>query len=474
MITPRFKLSQDDNIVFVTIHAPFSKISVAEINMDRHSLLFYSKPYYLRLNLPGEIIENEDAKADFDADTNEVTISCPKVVKGEYFKDLDMLTSLLEPKGKRNIDGNKIEVLGEDSSTLETESESDFDWFVEQQIPEEVEPSVSLASYGFASKHSGLFSTLAEELQEILDVKDPDHQSLADKRIDRIAQEKTKFNPGHYLADLFQADEIIPLIEFKIAASDDDWTEAEQDLLKNFPRKDHLIDPDTLQSVYLGLVDIILAYCYDMRSNMDGAESAWTIAKLSGTLSWLEEFTSLQDVAVCFLRRSLCYPMYRNFKLSLKVLEDTVNVFKQGKKRLLKCLLDVFQLFAKSDPRYLLNQLYIQDYCIWIQNCNEETLKSLASSLELMKLSKEDVDLNLADLERAATNLLCADGLDSDSDSSEDLETNFSKLSLKNPGIPMDMLIAAQAAGISASSSSDLDSDDLSEEESSDDSPSEE
>ena len=91
-----------------------------------------------------------------------------------------------------------------------------------------------------------------------------------------------------------------------------------------------------------------------------------------------------------------------------------------------------------------------------------------------MKLSKEDVDLNLADLERAATNLLCADGLDSDSDSSEDLETNFSKLSLKNPGIPMDMLIAAQAAGISASSSSDLDSDDLSEEESSDDSPSEE
>ena len=102
--------------------------------MDRHSLLFYSKPYYLRLNLPGEIIENEDAKADFDADTNEVTIVCPKVVKGEYFKDLDMLTSLLEPKGKRNIDGNKIEVLGEDSSTLETESESDFDWFVEQKF----------------------------------------------------------------------------------------------------------------------------------------------------------------------------------------------------------------------------------------------------------------------------------------------------------------------------------------------------
>ena len=44
--------------------------------------------------------------------------------------------------------------------------------------------------------------------------------------------------------------------------------------------------------------------------------------------------------------------------------------------------MDIFQLFAKSDPRYLLNQLYIQDYCTWIQKSNEETLKSLASGLE--------------------------------------------------------------------------------------------
>ena len=96
----------------------------------------------------------------------------------------------------------------------------------------------------------------------------------------------------------------------------------------------------------------------------------------------LQTFTSLKDVAVCFLRRSLSYPLYRHFKLSLKVIEDTVNIFKQGKKSLLKSLLDIFQLFAKSDPRYLLNQLYIQDYCIWIQNCSEETLKSLAIGLE--------------------------------------------------------------------------------------------
>ena len=292
MITPRFKLSQDENAVFITIHAPFSHISDAEIYMDRQDFRFHSKPYYLRLNLPSEIIENDDAKANFDVDTNEFKIACPKVVKGEYFKGLDMLTSLLEPKGKRKIDENKIEVLEDSSSTLETESESDFDWFLEQKIPEDVEPSPSLASYGFASKHSGLFSTLAEELQEVLDVKDPDHQSIAERRNDRIKQENAEFNPEHYLADLFQSDGVIPLLEYKAPAvnTDDDWTEAEQDLLKNFPRKELLMDSNTLQSVYLGLVDIMLAYSYDMRSNMadHSVESAWTIAKLSGTLSWLE------------------------------------------------------------------------------------------------------------------------------------------------------------------------------------------
>lgn len=292
MITPRFKLSQDENAVFVTIHAPFSHVSDAEIYMDRQDFRFHSKPYYLRLNLPGEIIENDDAKANFDTDTNEFKITCPKVIKGEFFKGLDMLTSLLEPKGKRKIDENKIEVLEEESSTLETESESEFDWFLEQKIPEEVTPSPSLASYGFALKHSGLFSTLAEELHEVLDVKDPDHQSTTEKRNERIQQEKEEFNPEHYLADLFQSNAVTPLLDYGIVPVniDDDWTEAEQDLLKNFPRKDHLIDSNTLQSVYLGLVDIMLAYSYDMRSNMSDhtVESAWTIAKLSGTLSWLE------------------------------------------------------------------------------------------------------------------------------------------------------------------------------------------
>ena len=33
----------------------------------------------------------------------------------------------------------------------------------------------------------------------------------------------------------------------------------------------------------------------------------------------------------------------------------------------LKCLLEILILFNESEPHYLLNELYVTDYCIWIQ-----------------------------------------------------------------------------------------------------------
>ena len=82
------------------------------------------------------------------------------------------------------------------------------------------------------------------------------------------------------------------------------------------------------------------------------------------------------------MRRSILYPLHRNFKLSLKVVQDTRVLLKGGKQPILKCLLHIFHLFNKSEPRYLLNQLYIQDYCIWIQRASEDTLISLGNAME--------------------------------------------------------------------------------------------
>lgn len=41
--------------------------------------------------------------------------------------------------------------------------------------------------------------------------------------------------------------------------------------------------------------------------------------------------------------------------------------FLLGKGAVLKCLLDIHKIFQENDPAYILNDLYISDYCVWIQ-----------------------------------------------------------------------------------------------------------
>lgn len=38
-----------------------------------------------------------------------------------------------------------------------------------------------------------------------------------------------------------------------------------------------------------------------------------------------------------------------------------------GKVCVLKCLLEVHKVFRANEPAYILNDLYVTDYCIWIQ-----------------------------------------------------------------------------------------------------------
>lgn len=92
-------------------------------------------------------------------------------------------------------------------------------------------------------------------------------------------------------------------------------------------------------------------------------------------------FTTIQQTVVCFVRRSLCFPLYRNFKLSQQIVKDVVSILKGGRKSVLHCFLKIYHLFNKSDTRYILNQLYIRDYCVWIQRADEDTIRSLGESL---------------------------------------------------------------------------------------------
>ncbi|XP_071083005.1 protein SHQ1 homolog [Haliotis cracherodii] len=454
MLTPSFELFQDDIFLTIAIKAPFTKVSETEIFIEDSDFKFYSKPYFLRLNLPGNIREDGRETANYDADKGTFTIRAPKQTPGQVFEGLDMLTKLLAPRGDGSAKQPTIEVMGEESMLPSDalDEEEDIDWSVEQTPFIETSVLADGHKYGFGCLRSGVFKRLQSELCEVVDVRDPDSVAPGQRRSQRKEEEANKFDDDHYLADLYQDDIVQHLLSFR-PPWDTLWkqlskggkrrdlvtlTEEEKEKMRKLPNKEYLIDSSLLPSVYLGLVDIIFCYMYSYRvtEGEHNVESGWTISKLSATLSWLETFSSLQEMLVTCYRRCLCFPLHRHWSLLETVTEDTCRVLALGRRQVLKCLLDIQTILTDTDQRYILNDLYINDYCVWIQGVRNEKLDSLAAALRKINLRKSDVDLSLEELEAAAHSAM---------EEQEGVVRKLEKLSLK--------------------ATSDTDSDDSSEED---------
>nr|XP_045600803.1 protein SHQ1 homolog isoform X2 [Procambarus clarkii] len=496
MLTPKFEATQDDSHLTVKIFAPYSRISDAEIDIDGKSFTFYSSPYYLRLTFSSKLVDSELEKhtATFDADSGAFVVVCEKETPGEHFSNLDMLTTLLTPHGATGVNKPLIEVVGDDGGDgddeEEEEGDDEFNWIYEQTLPED-NPVTAGHKYGFANNTTGVFTTLQSELKGVVDVVDPDNKSVSQRREEKITQELTLFDEDHYLADYFEVDTAQQCVEFipefysitsdEVELSDED----KEDLLK-LPRKEHLLDKEAKSVVYLELVDIVYAWCYNHRVTLgeNCAESAWNVAKLSSTLSWLDSFNHLKDVAINSVRRSLVFPLVRNWLLSEEVLKDTSQILSLGHKKVLKCLLEIQRFFNLSEPRYLLNQLYITDYCVWIQKVKDNKLMSLADSLKKVKVNKSDVCLDLEDLEVAAHYVLEEEENDalSSTENVNNLVTGFGGLTIIENGAALKgndneeapvqrAALLSNREGLSHLSDSDSSSSD-SDSEDTDDSPS--
>ncbi|XP_076039747.1 protein SHQ1 homolog [Oratosquilla oratoria] len=455
MLTPRFTLTQDSETVTINIKAPFARVSDAEVNVDDESFTFYASPYYLRLTLPGKLVDSEQEKhkAHYDADSGVFVITCQKQTPGENFQGLDMLTSLLTPPGTSGVNKPLIEVIGGDDqgeALLGDESDDMEDWYYEQHLPEENTVILSGQKYGFAGTHSGVFSSLRSELIEVVDVKDPDSKSVSVRRAERNLKELEAFNEDHYLADYFDKDGLEPYLSFtpaftKLQPGEVKLNDEEQEALLKLPRKEFLMDKEARSFVYLSLVDLIYCWCYNHRITLgeNCSESSWNIAKLSSTLTWLDSFTHVRDVVCSCVRRSLIFPLVRNWDLTTAVLKDTAQILSLGRNQVLKCLLEIQKIFSGSEVYYLLNQLYITDYCIWIQRVKNNKLTALADSVRKVKLSKNRVGLELEELEAAGHLVLEEEEEDEDNEETALLCNHMDQLTI----IPNAQVQGLQAAG---------------------------
>jgi hypothetical protein len=83
-------------------------------------------PYFLRLHLPGAVLEDDASSASYDPGPGTLTVVLTKETAGQDFPDLDLLAKLLAPPPKEKEGGPSIEVIssedveGADDENLST------------------------------------------------------------------------------------------------------------------------------------------------------------------------------------------------------------------------------------------------------------------------------------------------------------------------------------------------------------------
>jgi hypothetical protein len=112
VLTPRFRLTQDQDYVLLSISLPYIRVSTAENVVDGCEFSFFCKPYLLKLTFPYELDENEELnKAVYDPNVEHGTlsVSLKKKTRGQHFPDLDMTTHLLQQMNRKKSKGPAIQ-----------------------------------------------------------------------------------------------------------------------------------------------------------------------------------------------------------------------------------------------------------------------------------------------------------------------------------------------------------------------------
>ncbi|KAG1100734.1 hypothetical protein G6F42_017613 [Rhizopus arrhizus] len=479
MITPTFKVDQDDNSVQITVNTPYVRAQDVDLYVEGTEFRFYLRPYFLRLHFPGNIVEDDNSKAVYDPSAGQFNIRVTKETKGEHFADLDLLTKLLARTGeKTTATGNEpkkplIEVVGgvdnDQMNEDEIQDAIDFNWELPQEVPSTDEQLSITTHYGFNNQYNGYFTHVHETMNEINEINEPEKSTVESRREQRIASENTHFDEDHYCMDFVNDEEINELCKFKTmfakelkrvqknqkneeakqakkpliqevdpndASGDLDmdnlsiedtkdtllkFSSKEEAMMRDLPNKEYLLSYE--KGTYLGLVDLMFAYAYNHRitEGDSNVESVWCIGRISPTLSSLEQFTVLKDVLISSYRRALTYPLYRNLSLCEKVLQDVYIMFKLGKRAILKALLDMKNLFDHHDVYYVYSKIYLDDYCVWIQHANDNVLRTLAHELHHFQVKKDELGWDLEELEEIAKQMRDMEG-EMEQDNEQDMQ----------------------------------------------------
>ena len=121
-------------------------------------------------------------------------------------------------------------------------------------------------------------------------------------------------------------------------------------------------------------------------------ESSWTYVKLAPTFSCLVRYESALEAFTSAIRRSLCYGLYRNFDFALSCAQEVSRVIEEdGIPGVLHILLQIRKSLAvETHYRYLLNNLFMDDYCRFLKDLLEAKEEEEIPKKESNKWTKKD------------------------------------------------------------------------------------
>lgn len=454
MITPKFSVTQDDDFIYINVQISTIRFDAAGLEMvaEGNVFVFHLSPYYLRLRFPYEVVDDERATAKYQAQDESIHIQLPKLEKGKFFEDLDVPTKLLARHGdlvgadeisQQNVDKQRplIQEIGneqdnskkKDLEKISAAGEA-FNWEIEQ-ISEEASDGLLSIKYGFEDSYDSVIGVSVSNGNDINEVDDPEHTSPNDRVKERLRKEDLKFDPEYYVSeymirryaepDDLEINGIKELLSYtpslvkeylkwykkaddKNAAMPIEFSDQEQSQMQNnIPRKEYLVSDS--KRLYITILNLLFAHMFEAieTEGSHTTESAWSIGKLTPQICCLDQQLLLQDTSDSFsiikaaiitgIRRSLSYPLHRNYELSIKAWNYVYYILRGGKRLAIRCLLDIHEIFRYHDVYYVYNRILMDDLCSWfISAGSENVIRSLAieAKKEIDQLTKDDIEFN--------------------------------------------------------------------------------
>ena len=113
MITPQFKVDQNDSSLIISIKLKYVIISEIEFFVEYNNFRFHLKPYFLSLFFSDNLVQTDNCISKYNIENGILDCTVEKQVKGTIFKDIDLLNNLLDKSKKSNIINPKIQLMNE-------------------------------------------------------------------------------------------------------------------------------------------------------------------------------------------------------------------------------------------------------------------------------------------------------------------------------------------------------------------------